>query len=389
MTTFDSRKLNETAYTQIDTYVDRFSCIRDVQSDLLYGSSDAVDAPWISVIIPTFQRRELLEEALDSVLGQEPTDFPWECIVVDNTPLDEQGRTPALGIIEKLNDRRIRYYHNRQNIGTGYNWNRGVELARGEWISFLHDDDILYADALRNLQRIIRSQFPGKKTLGYIHARQDAFSSGSELAALRHNNVKYFEPLTRFRALICGESGTGMPSCGTTILRQAYMEVGGINYDFGLTADAVLGYQIMARYRVIVSDRSLGAYRWDVNETLKISSLLELVHSDYLFAKYRYSRSTFARLWGAIFWREEYNENVGYKIQTGKRKDIQLLPDDFNMVVPYRKSNPVMFVLYRGLQKVYFAASAAIGMAKYSMEKTWLRQQIGGRKSKYDFDGRS
>lgn len=107
------------------------------------------------MIIPTYNRTGLLKEAIDSVLSQKSVDFMWEVIVIDNTPLDEDGSTPALRIIEKQNDSRILYFHNEENIGSGYNWNRGVEKARGTWVSFLHDDDILYPDALRNIRRIL------------------------------------------------------------------------------------------------------------------------------------------------------------------------------------------------------------------------------------------
>lgn len=364
-TVFDPRKVDEAAYQHLDLYINNFAYIRNIQSRLLCGDPSAVDRPWISIIVPTFQRRQLLEEALRSVLRQEDPGFSWECIVADNTPLDEHGRTPALDVVEKLADHRILYYQNSQNLGPGYNWNRGVELSRGEWVSFLHDDDVLYPDALQNLGRIIESQSWGKKPLGYIHARQDAFSSSDELATLKHHDVAYFEHLTRFRALIRGESGTGMPSCGTAVLRQAYLESGGINYDFGLTADAVLGYQLMPQYRVIVSDRALGAYRWDVNETLKVSSLRELVYSDYLFARYRYSRSVPAQIWGTIFWRAEYNENVEYKIRTGKKKNIHMSAEDFDSVVPYRKSNLLVFLLYKGLQKMHYKISTWIFFWEY------------------------
>lgn len=363
---YDFHRLRSEAYQHIDSLVDSFSVIRDVATDLLYGEPGTEDIP-ISVIIPTFQRRKLFEEALESVLRQECTGISWECLVVDNTPLDDRGSTPALDAVRKCGDAHLLYYHNRVNIGSGYNWNRGVELARGEWVCFLHDDDVLCPDALKNIVRIIRQQSGCKPPLGCIQARRALFSDSSELAHHRQHTVPYFEPLTRMRALIRGESGTGAPSCGTTFLKQAYMACGGVNYDFGLTADAVLGYQMMKHYRVVMSDCVLGGYRWAENETLKPTSLQELVRSDYLFARYRYTQTAFSRLWGRIFWRAEYNENVRYKIRDGQRKSISLKPQDFNRVVSYRKTNPVLYALYKLFQRAYSALSVGGASVLYML----------------------
>lgn len=363
---FDFHRLNPNAFQTLDAPVNSFVFIEDVTSDLLYGDPEKGQNPLFSVVIPTFNREDLFREALESALAQEHTDFPWELLVVDNTPADAQGMTPALKVVRELGNPSVLYYRNRVNIGTGYNWNRGAELARGEWVVFLHDDDILYPDALSNLARIIRSQSSGKKPLGYVHARRDLFSDSAELPNLQHSKANYFAPLTRTGALFRGESGTGMPSCGTAILKKAYLEAGGINYDFGLTADAILGYQIMKDYRVIVSDCALGAYRWAENETLRKSSLLGLVHSDYLFAQYRYSLSPFSRLWGRLFWRAEHNENMGYKIKDGKRKDILLSPQDFDFIVPYRPTNGFLSILHRALRKLYFGLSNLKAKLQYS-----------------------
>lgn len=349
---FDPDVLQECAFENLDNPRDNFSFIASVKTDLLWGDLSAVDNPKLSVLIPTFQREQFFAEALDSVLSQYPVDVPWECVVVDNTPLNSQGTTPALEIIRSRGDCRVLYYHNQVNLGSGYNWNRGVELSRGEWIVMLHDDDLLYPHALQSLLAIMDAPPKGKK-LGYIHARRDQFTTSDTLPNLKHRDKAHPEVLTRFKSLILGTSGTGMPSCGTAILKKAYKEAGGINNGFGLTADAVLGYQIMKQYRVIVSAPSLGAYRWSDNETLKISSLQKLIYSDYLFAKYRYSQNFFSKLWGYLFWRAEYQENVGYKCKTGNYKQFSLSPQDLSMNIPYRPASAITVFIHKVLRKVF------------------------------------
>ena len=61
------------------------------------------NAPTISVIIPTFNRSDLIVETIESVLAQTFKDF--EIIVVDNGGTDDTKR-----LIQQLNDQRIRYH---------------------------------------------------------------------------------------------------------------------------------------------------------------------------------------------------------------------------------------------------------------------------------------
>ena len=321
-TNFDINQINPTTYRYLERYVDNFARVADIPSDLLIGKPQLNKKPWISVVIPTYNRTTLFKEAVMSVLSQTSVDFSWELIVVDNTPFDADGKTPALKILQEINDCRVLYYHNRENIGSGYNWNRGVELARGEWVCFLHDDDLLSAYALWNIGRIIRTVDWTKKKLGLLYARRTQFST--EYKEPEKQRKRSFIELTQRGTLIIGDTGTGMPSCGTTIRKQAYMEAGGINYDFGPTADAVLGYQIMNKYAVICSDVPLGGYRWANNETFKKKTLQKLVEADWLFACYRYSKNSYALLWGKCFGRVIHNQNIFYKLRTAEKAGLSM-----------------------------------------------------------------
>jgi glycosyltransferase involved in cell wall biosynthesis len=98
------------------------------------------DAPLISVIIPTFNGAEFLEAACASVLWQSHTH--WECIIVDDGSTDE---TPAVckRLVEK--DKRFKYVR-QGNSGVGAARNTGIAKARGTFLQFLDDDDIIPAD---------------------------------------------------------------------------------------------------------------------------------------------------------------------------------------------------------------------------------------------------
>lgn len=340
-------------FKKIDSYRNSFLEIADVKTDLLYGNPEKIISPWISVIIPTFNRKELFQDALDSVLNQLPVDFHWEILVMDNTAMDEKGDTPAFNIVRKINNPRILYYHNRETVWSGYNWNRGVELARGEWLTFLHDDDLLCSDALLSIGKIIRSYGNLSKPLGYIHARRMDFTDVFDEKNAERHNKKYEQSLTRTGALIYGETRTGAPSCGTTILKKAYVNVGGVNAVYGGTADAVLGYQIMRDFTVLHSGKVLGGYRWQDNATLRRSTILELVETDLLFARYRYGLTRWSKIFGYFFWRIQYNMNVHGKRKIGNKDSNVLEVQDFDYIIKYKKNNIILQFIYKLIKNIY------------------------------------
>lgn len=89
--------------------------------------------PFFSVIIPVFNRAQLLERALASVLMQSFQDF--EIIVVDDGSSDNPQN-----VIEPIADSRIRLVR-QENSGGGAARNTGIDLARGHYIAFLDSDD--------------------------------------------------------------------------------------------------------------------------------------------------------------------------------------------------------------------------------------------------------
>ena len=88
----------------------------------------------VSVVIPAYNCAKTIRAAIDSVLQQE---VPLEVLVLNDRskqPLEEAMRPYE-------NDPRVRYIINEKNLGASGSRNKGVKLAKGEYIAFLDADD--------------------------------------------------------------------------------------------------------------------------------------------------------------------------------------------------------------------------------------------------------
>lgn len=102
--------------------------------------------PRISVCVPTYNGERYLRPCLDSILHQTFKDF--ELLLVDDCSNDS---TPTILDEYARSDSRIRVVTNERNLGLVGNWNHSISLARGEWIKFTFQDDLLREDCLEKM----------------------------------------------------------------------------------------------------------------------------------------------------------------------------------------------------------------------------------------------
>ncbi len=99
-----------------------------------------IESPLVSVIIPTYNRADLIGETLDSLLAQ--TYENWECIVVDDGSSDHTDEVMQ-AYVEK--DSRIQYYHRPEEHLPGGNGarNYGFKRSNGQFIQWFDSDDLM------------------------------------------------------------------------------------------------------------------------------------------------------------------------------------------------------------------------------------------------------
>jgi glycosyltransferase involved in cell wall biosynthesis len=89
----------------------------------------------VSVVVPTRNRSAWLRQTLQSVLWQ--ADVELEVIVVDEGSTDDTH-----DVVRGLGDQRIVLLRHERPLGVSAARNHGAEVARGEWLSFIDDDDV-------------------------------------------------------------------------------------------------------------------------------------------------------------------------------------------------------------------------------------------------------
>ena len=113
-------------------------------------------SPFFTVVIPTYNRADLLPEAIQSVLNQTCKDF--EIIVVDNFSSD--NTTEVMEAFTK--DSRIKYFRNDKNMERAYSRNVGLRHGEGKFLTLLDSDDIMYPDCLQDALDYTKSNLEKK-----------------------------------------------------------------------------------------------------------------------------------------------------------------------------------------------------------------------------------
>lgn len=142
-------------------------------------------AATVSVIIPTFNRPEMLARALHSVLSQTYQDF--EVIVVD----DHSIMQSVAKTVQAFGDRRLRYIRHCRNLGPSAARNTAIDSATGQYLAFLDDDDHWLAPKLAlQLQALEQYDAVLCAAINSSGRRRECYRQGPvEMAVLRRGNI--------------------------------------------------------------------------------------------------------------------------------------------------------------------------------------------------------
>lgn len=180
-----------------------------------------VEYPLVSVLIPTYNRSELLKNALDSILKQ---DYPnIEIIVSDNASTDSTNI-----VLKEYSEKYsfIRYYRNKENLGGFRNYILVTEKMRGKYFFLLPDDDYLIDGAFfREAVEIMEKNYKVSLVRGIV---QDYRTANNSISTITYKYRKIVEGNEYF--LNYAKEGTEhIQGFFALIRKESFDEVGGID----------------------------------------------------------------------------------------------------------------------------------------------------------------
>jgi GT2 family glycosyltransferase len=217
--------------------------------------------PFFSVIIPTFNRSDLLREALQSVCAQEYTDY--EVIVVDD------GSTEDIAAVVREFDSRFRCLH-QENRGPGAARNLGIAHAAGEYLAFLDSDDLWFPWTLATYRTVIDRWSSPSLIAGSLHY----FRGENEVAGQEESRARY----DSFRDYLSASSQGLYVGAGQSVVRRdALLCVGGFaeqrvnaeDHDLALRLGAAPGFVYVHSPAMVACRQHAGNASGDVLRTFE------------------------------------------------------------------------------------------------------------------------
>lgn len=213
-------------------------------------ASSAATMPLASIIIPTYNRKHLLCDAVQSCLEQSWRNI--EVIIVDDGSTDGTEACIAQQITGPWRDR-VKYCR-QSNAGASAARNKGLELATGKYVQFLDSDDILFKDKIALQVRQLEAA-PSEQVLCSCFGRVGPYTN--DLAQGHRIGIQCATP-TKYIRQMCGGVIHGMQTSAPLWKRSFLVNRPGWRTDISLGDD--LEYYL----RLLTETRSVGFVAQDL-----------------------------------------------------------------------------------------------------------------------------
>lgn len=152
--------------------------------------------PLVSIAVPTYNRaNSFLKESLASAINQTYQNI--EVIVSDNCSTDNTEL-----VVKSFNDRRIRYFRQKENIGAINNANYCLDQAKGVYFTLLHDDNLIENDFIE----ICLKSVGYSEDIGVIRAGTRWIDAEGKVLREYPNMAKGLSTDAYFRAYFSGQT---------------------------------------------------------------------------------------------------------------------------------------------------------------------------------------
>lgn len=238
----------------------------------------------VSIIITTYKRPvEMVLRAVESVRNQTYKDI--EIIVVDDSPADFEERQAVKEAIEKIEDERIIYLANEKNVGACASRNRGISIAKGEFIMYVDDDDELVETCVE--KRVAKF---AQSDAGLVYS--DCYLLDEESGTMKNSNQDKHSGFV-FDKLILKNFILAFP----TIRKECFEKCGGFDESMPAAQDYEMWLRIAKDYKVDYVPEPLSVIHLHSGERISTnwekkaqgSERIREIYADYL-KTHRYAR---------------------------------------------------------------------------------------------------
>jgi glycosyltransferase involved in cell wall biosynthesis len=229
--------------------------------------------PEVSVIIPTYNSAQFLDEALQSVFDQTFKDF--EVIVIDDGSTDQTKQ-----VLEKYGDR-IRYIF-QENGGPAKARNRGIKESSGKYVAFLDADDVWLPLKLEKQVNTFRHH----PELAMVFTEHSSFNEKGVFQTSLGKKKKLLNGDIARNIFL--HSGVATPT--VMVRKEVFSKIGLFEEELQMAEDDNMWIRIAANFKVELIDESLVKRRVHPQSmTIDQRKLFESVKKNINFLDCRYS----------------------------------------------------------------------------------------------------
>jgi len=209
--------------------------------------------PKVTFLVPCYNFAEFLPECINSILGQTYRDF--ELLILDDCSQDD---TPE--VAKKFKDPRVKYIRNETNLGHLRNYNKGIGLARGQYVWLISADDLLRKPYV--LERYI-SSLEKHPDVGYIFCAAMGLEGGVESSEPYYTSLGEQDRIFSGRRFLIDKLlRTGCIVAPSVMVRKECYEKGSLfPLDMPHQGDLYLWGLFALRYRVAYLGEPMVSYR--------------------------------------------------------------------------------------------------------------------------------
>lgn len=260
--------------------------------------------PKVSIVIPVYNRENLIKETIESALSQTYEDY--EVVIVDNCSTDQTFEV-IKETVQQHN--KVRIFRNECNVGPVPNWKKCIKYADGEYIKILWSDDLIASDFLEITVPILENHFD----IGFVYSKAQIFSDKQKFEEYRLGKSGEYQAKIFLEGTLLGKYSVPV-SPGCALFRKKDIVI----YDlipngFGLKhekngagIDLLIFLEVLNRYKKFYYvDTVLSYFRAHKNSFSVANDLSKEYLTAKIFYLKKYNKKAYIKLFNAeIFFKD-------------------------------------------------------------------------------------